>query len=394
MANKREGLSFTGLLGALSLLLGLFLIFVAPGAMQAANAAVSPVPIDCRNPSAYGYNAVELANNAATIELNLAGNECPLTDGGQKVTYYLMSYSAKDNAPYPSGLPSGGDAANYPQTLADVVTYPGPRSMNISADVAEMTVSLPSGTNSCWQLDLAANSIPGYTPPQELTFNASTVPPMTLPIGFFWGLAGPDSSCNSYGTTTTTTTTTTSTSTTTTTSTTTSTTATSTTTTSSTTTSSTTSTSQPTTTTTTVYVPHIYIPPPPTTTTTTTVPTTTTLPTTTTRPRATTTTLPPTTTTTVATKSRHSTTTTTVPPTTTTLAPKHHPTTTTTRPPATTTTLPPTTTTLPKTPPTTVPKSLAYTGSDSVTMLAVGLGLILAGGVLLMFSTGRRRRHA
>ena len=377
MGNKRDHLNLTGLLGALSLLLGLFLVFVAPGATQVASAASPPVPIDCLNPSAYGYNAVELTNNAATINLDL--ETCPATDGsGHKITYYLISYSAKNNSPYPSGPPSGGNAANYPQYLAYVTADPGPRATSLSE---QMTVSLPGGVNGCWQLDLAANSIPGYTPPQELTFNAGTIPPMTLPIGFFWGLAGPDSSCNSYGTTTTTTTSTTTTTTL------------PTTTTSSTTTSSTTSTTRPTTTTT-VYVPFIYIPPP-TTTTTTTLPTTTTTvaPTTTTKRPATTTTLPPTTTTTVATKSRHSTTTTTttVPPTTT-LAPKHHPTTTTTVPP--TTTLPPTTTTLPKTPPTTVPKSLAYTGSDSVTMLAVGLGLILAGGVLLMFSTRRRRRHA
>ena len=355
MANKRERLNLTSVLGALSVLLGLFLVFLAPGAMQTASAASSPVPINCLNPAAYGYNAVELANGTATIDLDL--HTCPAKDGsGNKVTYYLISYSAKNNAPYPSDLPSGGNPANYPQYLAYVTANPGQGATSLSE---QMTVNLPNGTNACWQIDLAANSIPDYSPPQELTFNANTTPPqMTLPLGFFWGLAGPDSSCNSYGTTTTTTTTT-----------------------SSTTTSTslpTTTTSRPTTTTsstttTSIYVPHIYIPPP--TTTTTTVPSTTTTaaPTTTTRPPATTTTLPRTTTTTVATKSRHSTTTTTAPPTTTTTA------------------MPPTT--RPTTPPTTVPKSLAYTGSDSVPMLAVGLGLILAGGVLLVLSTRQRRRH-
>lgn len=144
---------------------------------------------------------------------------------------------------------------------------------------------------------------------------------------------------------------------------------------------------------------NLPVTPPPTTTTTVLPTTTTTVPptTTTTVPPTTTTTVPPTTTTTVPV------TTTTLPPTTTTLPP-----TTTTVPPSTTTTVVPTATcyvgcTPPPTtgaPATTVPPvvphalvaegaPLASTGANIAVELAIGLGLLLLGTILLLIARKR-----
>ena len=363
MASKRGRPNLAGIIGALSVLAGLFLVFASPVAQQVASAAPSLVPIDCTSPGTnYGYSQVSLTQTSATINLDLA--DCPTKDAaGNKITYYLLSYSAKDNAPYPS-LPNGDNPANYPQYLSNWTADP----LSGAALSSQMTVTIP-GINGCWQIDLTANSDPSFNYPQylseatpahplsgyELTYNASTVPPgPTLPFGFFWGLPGPDSSCNSYGTTTTSSTTTTT----------------------QPTTSSSSSTTSSSTTSTTLYVPHLYIYTYPTTTTTT---TTTTVPTTTTSAPKPTTTAASTTSTTVVTKSRHSTTTTTAP-------------TTSTRPRPTTTTTVPVTTTTPPSRPTKAPKTLAYTGSNSIYFLAAGLALILAGSTLLVVSGLKRRR--